>query len=251
VITVSIPTLKFALPCYYLLACAEASSNLVRYDGIRYGCNDLSSIFNHHSTTHGNGDSMNHNDLHEKNRLLNNYNLLTEYQMDYDQLISKFRALKFGHEVIKRILTGTFILSKNSIQEFFYVTNEIRKQLQYEYSQIFYHNRPIDMILCPTAPTLPYQYSNLPSAKDMLVNDLFTVSSNLIGNPSISLPITTTSAQSDTNKNHTNQPILPIGMQLMTSHHNEVLLFKVALAVEQRVEFFKKIPNHVKTGIVL
>jgi aspartyl-tRNA(Asn)/glutamyl-tRNA(Gln) amidotransferase subunit A len=205
IVDISLPLLRLAVPCYYVLACAEASSNLSRYDGIRYGLNYID-------------------------------NNKQEVEIGgLQKLISKNRGLGFGPEVIKRILTGSFILTENSYHEYYGNANRIRNGIRKEMKNLFVE-KGINIIACPTSPTLPYALNDPPDPCQMLLNDMFTVPANLAGVPAISLPISV----SYSSKYETN---LPIGIQFIAPHLNEKNLFQASLALEQRIQFEKYIPK--------
>jgi len=205
VVDVSLPLLRLAVPCYYILACAEASSNLSRYDGIRYGLRYDPDMAEKQEVEIG--------ALHK--------------------LISKNRGLGFGPEVIKRILTGSYVLSESAYHQYYGNADRIRNGIRKEMRAMFSDNN-IHMIACPTSPTLPYALNDPPDPCQMLLNDLFTVPANLTGSPAISIPISVSySSKYDTN--------LPIGIQLMGPSLSETQLFQSALALEQRAQFNK---NH-------
>jgi aspartyl-tRNA(Asn)/glutamyl-tRNA(Gln) amidotransferase subunit A len=204
VVDVSLPLLRLAVPCYYILACAEASSNLSRYDGIRYGLRYDPDMAEKQEVEIG--------ALHK--------------------LISKNRGLGFGPEVIKRILTGSYVLSESAYHQYYGNADRIRNGIRKEMTALFSDNN-INMIACPTSPTLPYSLNDPPDPCQMLLNDLFTVPANLTGSPAISIPISVSySSKYDTS--------LPIGIQLMGPSLSESQLFQSALALEQRAQFNKK-----------
>lgn len=148
-IEVSMPTLKYAVSAYYLLACAEASSNLSRYDGVKYGYR-------------------------------------TENPENYDELIRKSRAEGFGEEVKRRILLGTYALSSGYYDAYYKKALAVRQQFKAEHNQIF---NECDVILTPTAPTVAYKTNeNIDDPVKMYLADICTVTANIAGIPSISTP---------------------------------------------------------------
>ena len=206
VVDVSMPLLRLAVPCYYVLACAEASSNLSRYDGIRYGFRYKEEDGKH---------DIELGALHK--------------------LIAKNRGLGFGPEVIKRILTGSFVLSESAYHQYFGNADRVRHGIRKEITELF-STHGVNMIACPTSPTLPYALNDPPDPCQMLLNDMFTVPANLTGVPAISIPINVSySSQYDTN--------LPVGIQLIGPSLSESQLFIAALALEQRAEFYKHTPQ--------
>ncbi len=148
-IDVSMPSLRFAVSAYYLLACAEASSNLSRYDGVKYGYR-------------------------------------TENPESYDELIRKSRSEGFGREVKRRILLGTYALSSGYYDAYYKKAMAVRQQIKREYDAIF---DKCDVILTPTTPTVAYKCNeNIDDPVKMYLADICTVTANIGGIPSISVP---------------------------------------------------------------
>ena len=148
-VTVSMPSLKYAVSAYYLIASAEAASNLSRFDGIKYGyrADDAES---------------------------------------YGELIKKTRSEGFGDEVKRRILLGNYALCSGYYDAYYNNASRIRKQIVAEYAAIF---DKCDVILTPTAPTTAYkigQQENDPVK--MYLADICTVTVNIAGLPAISTP---------------------------------------------------------------
>lgn len=151
VIELDCPLLESAVGVYYILAPAEASSNLARYDGIRFGPTL--------STT--------------PSSLLDYY--------------AQVRSQGFGPEVTRRILIGTFVLSAGYFEAYYGKANQVRRLLQQEFARFF---EQVDVILTPTAPTLPFPLgAKLDDPVAMYLNDLFTIPANLTGIPALSLPV--------------------------------------------------------------
>ncbi len=146
---ISFPSLKYALAAYYTTAMAEASSNLARYDGIRYGI------------------SMNPEGI-EWNR----YYMLARRN--------------FGEEVKRRIILGTYILSAGYYGKYYLKAQKVRSMLTLELAKIF---KDYDIIVSPTMPILPYKIGEKISDPLLLyLSDIDTVLANLTGIPAISVP---------------------------------------------------------------
>ena len=146
---IKIPYLQEALSVYYVISCSEASSNLARYDGVRYG----------HRSKEGE---------------------------TFDEMISATRAEGFGEEVQRRILVGTYLLSSGFIDQYYMHTKKIRHLISEGFLKIFQNT---DAILLPTCPTPAFSASDISNNPvDMYKNDIFTVFANLIGSPAISVP---------------------------------------------------------------
>ncbi len=149
VVEVSIPALKLALPVYYIIACAEASSNLGRYDGIRYGYRAA------------------------------NYSSV-------DDMITKTRTEGFGREVKKRIMLGTYVLSSGYFDAYYKKACLIRKRVESQLAECF---EKCDVLFAPTAPVtaFPLGYSG-GNALETYLSDVCTVPVNIAGLPAIALP---------------------------------------------------------------
>ena len=149
IIDCSMPALKYAVPCYYLLACAEAASNLSRYDGIKYG--------------------------HR-----------TEEKVDnYEQLIVKSRSEGFGEEVKRRILLGNYCLSSGYYDAYYRKALALRQLIRKQYNDIF---DKCDVILTPTTPAVAYSPEKVSDPVQMYQADICTVTVNIAGLPAISTP---------------------------------------------------------------
>ena len=179
-VPISLPNTKHALSAYYVIAAAEAASNLAKYDGVRFGTRAES--------TDGAGDV----------------------------LYSKSRGEGFGDEVKRRILLGSYSLSSKAIDNYFIKAQKVRRLVQRDFDQAFWlpnllkeeeqfdlsdmdesvkmHNKSgpaqVDFIVCPTAPTLPPTRNIVrkQSSVESYMNDVFTVPSSLAGLPTISIP---------------------------------------------------------------
>lgn len=150
IVEVSLPHTKYALPAYYIIAPAEASSNLARYDGVRYGLRDLP-------------EGANLQDMY-----------------------AATRADGFGDEVKRRIMIGTYVLSAGYYDAYFTQASKIRTLIARDFEQAW---SKCDVLLTPTAPSAAFalgEKSADPIA--MYLNDVFTVPSSLAGLPAMSVP---------------------------------------------------------------
>ncbi len=146
---VSLPSLDLALPAYYVISSAEASSNLARFDGIRYGYR-------------------------------------TEEFADLEELYKKSRSEGFGREVKRRIMLGTFALSSGYYDAYYKKALQVRTLIMNEFAQVF---ADYDCILSPVAPTASYKIGEKSeSPLEMYMGDICTVPVNIAGLPSLSLP---------------------------------------------------------------
>ena len=146
---VSLPFLDYVIPTYYIIASAEASSNLSRFDGIRYGFRT------------------------------ENYDGLTD-------LYNATRSEGFGKEVKKRILLGTFVLSSGYYDAYYRKALKVKAVIKAKFDELF---EKYDLIICPTAPsTAPKLDSSLKDPMKMYLSDIFTVSANIAGLPGLNVP---------------------------------------------------------------
>ena len=147
---ISLPHVKYSKPCYYIIAPSEASSNLARYDGVRFGYR-------------------------------------TEKYQDLIDMYSKTRDEGFGPEVKRRILLGTFALSAGYYDAYYLKAMRVRRLITQDFEKAF---ERVDLIATPTSPTVAFRFGEKtddPIA--MYLSDVFTVSVNLAGLPGISIPI--------------------------------------------------------------
>ena len=149
-VEISLPHTKYALPAYYIVAPAEASSNLARYDGVRYGLRVA-------------GD-------------------------DIIDMYEKTRAAGFGKEVKRRVLIGTYVLSAGYYDAYYLRAQKVRTLIKRDFEQAFAAG--IDAILTPATPTAAFglEAMALASPIEMYLNDVFTVTVNMAGLPGIAVP---------------------------------------------------------------
>ncbi|WP_406736888.1 Asp-tRNA(Asn)/Glu-tRNA(Gln) amidotransferase subunit GatA [Thioclava sp. GXIMD4215] len=154
IVDISLPHTKYALPAYYVIAPAEASSNLARYDGVRYG----------HRATLGKGDGI-------------------------DDMYAKTRAEGFGPEVQRRIMIGTYVLSAGFYDAYYNRARKVRALIKCDFEQAFAAG--IDAILAPATPSSAFALGEMKDADPvkMYLNDVFTVTLNLAGLPGVAVPV--------------------------------------------------------------
>lgn len=145
---IKLNTLKYALPAYYILACAEAASNLSRYDGVRYGYR-------------------------------------TENFENTDEMISKTRSEGFGREVKRRIMLGNCVLSVGYADRYYKKALNMRSMITKEIKNIF---KDFDVIIAPTATTTAFELGTFNNPVDMYNTDKCTILANLCGIPAVSVP---------------------------------------------------------------
>jgi len=147
---ISLPHTEYSVSTYYIIASSEASSNLARFDGVKYGFRER-----------------------------NIKNLLEEY--------TKTRSIGFGNEVKRRIMLGTFSLSSGYYDAYYKKAQKVRNLIKEDFAVAF---KDIDFIITPTSPTIAFKIGEKVSDPlSMYLSDIYTISVNLAGIPAISLPI--------------------------------------------------------------
>jgi aspartyl-tRNA(Asn)/glutamyl-tRNA(Gln) amidotransferase subunit A len=149
-VDVSLPHTKYALPAYYIVAPAEASSNLARYDGVRYG--------------------------------------LRASARDIADMYQKSRAQGFGKEVRRRIMIGTYVLSAGYYDAYYLRAQKVRTLIKRDFESVFANG--VDAILTPATPSAAFGLGEKSGGDpiEMYLNDVFTVTVNMAGLPGISVP---------------------------------------------------------------
>ncbi len=149
-VDIGLPNVKLSVPVYYVIAPAEASSNLSRFDGVRYG-----------------------------HRAADYTDLLDMYK--------KSRAEGFGAEVKRRILTGTYVLSHGYYDAYYLKAQQVRRLIAEDFTRAY---QQCDMIMGPTAPAPAFKIGDkTDDPVQMYLNDIFTIAANLTGAPAISIPV--------------------------------------------------------------
>jgi aspartyl-tRNA(Asn)/glutamyl-tRNA(Gln) amidotransferase subunit A len=151
-VEISLPHTKYALPTYYIIAPAEASSNLARYDGVRYGLRELGDA--------GHGGAL-------------------------DTMYAATRAAGFGAEVKRRIMIGTYVLSAGFYDAYFTKAQKVRSLIKRDFEAAF---EQCDLILTPTAPSAAFGLGDKTDPLSMYLNDVFAVPASLAGLPAMSVP---------------------------------------------------------------
>ncbi|KAL2149870.1 hypothetical protein VTH82DRAFT_7546 [Thermothelomyces myriococcoides] len=224
VVPVSLPSTRHALAAYYVIAPAEASSNLAKYDGIRYGTRD------------------------------------TESESDAAAggvLYAASRGKGFGDEVKRRILLGSYTLSSEAMDNYFIQAQRVRRLVRRDFNRVFRLDNPlhepetfdlaeldeaipmqdkwgpeeVDFLLCPTAPTLAPTLADVMSQTplDAYTNDVFTVPASLAGLPAISIPMPVSSGTTSGGRRGPGTA----GLQLIGQYWDDARLLTVAEAVAE------------------
>jgi aspartyl-tRNA(Asn)/glutamyl-tRNA(Gln) amidotransferase subunit A len=209
---VRLPATRHALSAYYVLAPAEASSNLAKYDGVRYGSRA--------EGIDGTPESV---------------------------LFAKTRGRGFGLEVQRRILLGAFSLSAQAIDNYFIQAQKVRRLVQQDFNNVFAKANPlapkdskaeesddkVDILLCPTAPTLAPSLSEVKDQDSLqaYMNDVFTVPASLAGLPAISVPVHI--ADSERKAIHGDHDLKEsAGIQIIGQYGDDKLVLRAAEALQ-------------------
>lgn len=188
---ISMPAQSASLSTYYVLATAEASSNLARYDGIHAG-----------------------------------YRAEQDDQSSLEEIYTRSRSEGFGPEVKRRILLGTYVLSKGYYDAYYGKAQKVRRLIQREYEEAF---QQVDVVLLPTTPTTAFLAGEkVDDPLSMYLNDVFTLAANLSGITAMSIPMGL----------HSNG--LPMGMQLQTAVSDELGCFKAGVIIETLLKTLKE-----------
>jgi aspartyl-tRNA(Asn)/glutamyl-tRNA(Gln) amidotransferase subunit A len=181
---INLPSVKYSLPSYYIIAMSEASSNLARYDGLRYG----------YRTSDGSSN--------------------------WNWIFSKNRRRGFGLEVKRRIILGTYALSAGYFNEYYLKAQKLRTMIKTEFEKAFLK---YDLIVAPSMPILPFRLGErIEDPLSLYMCDISTVTANLTGVPSISIPCGVVNG-------------LPVGIQIMASNFREDYLFKIGNIIQDEV----------------
>jgi aspartyl-tRNA(Asn)/glutamyl-tRNA(Gln) amidotransferase subunit A len=188
IVDVYLPHTKYALPTYYIINPAEASSNLARYDGMRYG--------------------------------------LRVDGKDLTETYEKTRGEGFGHEVQRRILMGTYVLSAGYYDAYYLKALKVRRRILEDFELAF---EKCDALLTPSTPSAAFQLgAKSDDPISMYLNDIFTVTANIAGVPAMSIPA------------GLDKRGLPLGLQVITPALDEATMFSVGAALEDAAGFNHK-----------
>ena len=198
----SLPSTKYALAVYYILAPSEASANLARYDGVKYGFSE---------------------------RGASNVIETTE----------KTRQFGFGSEVKRRIMLGTYALSAGYYDAYYLKAQKVRTLIKQEFDQAF---KKYDALVTPTSPTVAFKLGEkIEDPMQMYLSDVCTLPINIAGVPAISIPAGFARDPSPSLRSGSGQG-LPIGMQIIGKPFSEETILRIAFAYEQTTDWHKKRP---------
>lgn len=184
IVNLDINNMELVLPIYYIIAPAEATSNLARFDGVKYSRR-------------------------------------SEKAKNIDEIYKYSRTEGFGDEVKRRIMLGNYVLSSGYFDAYYNKARSLQAKLRDEFLSAF---KDCDIILMPTAKGEAFKLGSKTDPVDAYKEDIFTVSANIAGLPSISIPFGSGSTG------------LPIGMQLLAPHFKEKELYQIAKFIESNKE---------------
>lgn len=209
-VPVTLPHMKYGIATYYILATAEASSNLARYDGIRYG----------HRADFEKVEEELAEERKELKKAAETTSAIQTAEIDSPliRLYKKSRTEGFGTEVKRRIILGTYVLSAGYYDAYYGKAQKVRRLIKQDFLEAF---KKVDVIVSPTAPTTAFKLGeNQDDPLQMYLNDVYTISANLAGICGISVPAGT----------HSNG--LPYGIQFMGNTFHEVDILRAAKQLE-------------------
>lgn len=190
IVDIELPMSQLAVPVYYLIASSEASSNLARYDGVRYG---------HRADFSG------------------------HLPKSIDEFYGRNRAEGFGVEVKRRLIMGTYFLSAGYTEQFYQKACRVRRLISEEWKNAF---AKCDVVFSPVALAPAFKFGEkVQDPLEMYLNDILTVTANLVGLPAMSVPVGLSSSG------------LPIGIQITSKMNDEQTLLNVGAAIEERAQW--------------
>ncbi len=191
VLPVSLPHTEYALPVYYLIAPAEASANLARFDGVRYGAREPA-------------DTM-------------------------WEVFTRTRGARFGAEVKRRIMLGTYALSAGYYDAYYGQAQKVRTLIRRDFEAAF---EKVDLLASPVAPTTAFRIGeHTADPLAMYLEDIFTITANLAGVPGLSVPVGFDGQG------------LPVGMQLMGPPFGEASLLRAAHTYQGATDWHRRLPK--------
>ena len=223
---VSLPHTEYGIATYYVLATAEASSNLARYDGVRYGHRaDRASMEaaikeKHQALREQLGTAQSNGDAERVAALQDQLDTQSDLLR---ALYVQSRTEGFGDEVKRRIMLGTYALSAGHYDKYYEKAQRVRTLIRNDFMQAF---ESVDVLLTPATPTPAFQQgAKTADPLQMYLSDVYTVPASLAGVPGLSVPLGT----------HPEAPHLPVGAQLLAAPFDEAGLLHVGDALMKNV----------------
>ncbi len=199
---ISLPHSEYALACYYIIMASEASANLARFDGVKYGFS-------------AGGDEK----------------LITDNLLD---VYLKSRQHGLGDEARRRIMLGTYSLSSGYYDAYYLRAQKVRTKILQDFQQAF---AKVDLIMTPVAPTTAFKIGEkIDDPVTMYLSDIYTVPVNLAGVPALSMPCGKAELSQGPAQRGGKIGSLPVGLQIIGRHFSEDLIFQVAQMVEDALK---------------
>jgi aspartyl-tRNA(Asn)/glutamyl-tRNA(Gln) amidotransferase subunit A len=208
IVEISLPNTDYALAVYYIIQPAEVSSNLARFDGIKYGFSVEKQV---------------------ESKKLKVESLIDVYM--------KSRAYGFGDEAKRRIMIGTYVLSSGYYDAYYKKAMKVRTLVCDDFKKAF---KDVDVIITPTTPTTAFKIGE--KSKDpleMYMSDIYTVGANIAGIPGVSIPCGFVESHQPSAFSHQ----LPVGLQILGPQFSEELILGLAHAYQQKTVWHKETPN--------
>ncbi len=221
VVPIQLPNSKYAIATYYILATAEASSNLARYDGVRFGYRaDIKKVKEQlRREEEALSEQLKKADESNKDDIKHQINNMDSALI---RLYKQSRTEGFGPEVKRRIMLGTYVLSSGYYDAYYAKAQKTRRLIKDDYTRAFEN---VDVIITPTSPTTAFDIgSKIDDPLQMYLNDIYTISANLAGICGINVPVGT----------HSNG--LPVGLQLLGDTFQEENILGAARLVERQYQ---------------
>jgi len=213
-VPVELPHIATSVATYYIIATAEASSNLARYDGVQYGFRATAG-----SRLKAQGSRLSPSA----------FSLQPSARNELLEMYLRTRTEGFGPEAKRRILLGTYVLSHGYYDAYYLKAMKVRTLIKQDFDRAF---ERCDVVLLPTSPTPAFRLGEkLNDPLEMYLSDIYTISANLAGVPAISVPCGFSKAG------------LPIGLQLLAAPFAEGVLLRAAFAYEQATEWHLRKPT--------
>jgi aspartyl-tRNA(Asn)/glutamyl-tRNA(Gln) amidotransferase subunit A len=204
IVEISLPNSSLSVPTYYVVAPAECSSNLSRFDGVRFGYR-------------------------------------CENPQDLEDLYKRSRAEGFGTEVKRRIMIGTYALSAGYYDAYYLKAQRLRQLISDDFKQAF---EKVDVIMGPTAPDVAFKIGEKTSDPvSMYLSDIYTIATNLAGLPGMSIPAGFVAGNSLSGSSLPgNQGDMPVGLQIIGNYFDESRLLNVAHQFQQNTDWHSRMP---------
>ncbi len=209
---VSLPRTEYGIAAYYILTTAEASSNLARYDGVRYGhraaLDELRAAMQNQGEAVSGADGASGGARQDAESMLRRFYMAS-------------RTEGFGDEVKRRIMLGSYVLSSGYYEAYYAKGQQARTLIRNDFEEVF---EEVDALVAPVTPAPAFRIgSRIDDPMAMYLSDIYTVPANLAGIPGLSVPLGL----------HAEAPHLPVGMQILGPHFGEETILRIGDMAER------------------